>query len=92
MQEMPGAPAGAQEQPQEGGGEAIKGMVLAVDKGLGQLAQVIGQSSPQHGEALGQISEAFRGVIEDMMSGGGQPEAQAPVPAAAGAGDVRQAF
>jgi hypothetical protein len=93
-----GAPMGAPQEgaPAQGGGDpeaTLEGMVSSIDGMIGQLAQLLGQADPALGEAMGQVSQQFRAVIEQVAGAGGQEApAQAPVPAQAGAGEVVPAF
>jgi hypothetical protein len=63
----------------EGGqGEALKQMIVQTAQSIDNIAQVLGQASPEAGQALAQVGEQFRAVIEGMMQGGGQQQQQAP--------------
>lgn len=83
-------PSQGQDQGQGGEPPSIDQMVISLDQGLTQLTQLIGQADPEAGEALAQINEQYRQVIESVIAkaqGGGQAEpqgAQAPVDAQSG--------
>ncbi len=70
---QPGQPqAESQGQPPEGGQDPLTQMATQTDQALSKLAQVIGQKSPEAGQALQQIGEQFRQVMEKLMGGGSQ--------------------
>lgn len=84
---------GAAPAPEGQGGDpeqAVEGMVSSVQSGIEQLAQLIGQADPALGEAMSEVATQFSGIIDQLTGGGAPQEAQAPIPAQAGVGGVRQ--
>jgi len=96
-----GMPAGAEAPmgaPAEGqdAEASLENIVSSIDSMIGQLSQLVAQADPALGQEMGEVGAHFRQVIEKMvgMAGGaeGAVQAQAPVPAQAGAGEVVPAF
>ena len=81
---------GPQDEAAQGGGNGanpLQQMVIETDQALTKLAQVFGQKIPEAGEALAQVNEQFRRIIEGVMaqaSGGGQRRPDATAPSEAG--------
>ena len=81
-------PPAGQAQPAATGGkpDPIKDMVISIDQGITQVANVLGKQSPDLGQALAQLGEQFRQIITSAMTGeqapqrGGKQPAQAGVP------------
>jgi hypothetical protein len=79
------APAEGQGQPAAGGKpDPIKDMVISIDQGITQVANVLGKQSPDLGQALAQLGEQFRQIITSAMSGGQAPQSGGKQPAQAG--------
>lgn len=66
----------SQEQPSglgpEASGDPLADMITQTDQALTQIAQVLGKASPEAAQALMQINEQYRQVIQSVMSGGPQ--------------------
>ncbi len=59
------------------GGDPLTQMITQTDEALTQIAQVLSKASPEAGQALIQINEQFRQVIQQVLSqaeGGGQQQ------------------
>jgi len=74
----PGQPAAA------GKPDPIKDMVISIDQGITQVANVLGKQSPDLGQALAQLGEQFRQIITSAMSGEQAPQSGGKQPAQAG--------
>lgn len=61
---------------QGGGSDQFTQLVSNVTDGLAMLTDVLGSANPEAGSAMDGVSQAFKGVIEKMMSGGAAPAAQ----------------
>jgi len=88
------APGGDQD---AGGPPSIDQMVVSIDQGLTQVAQLIGQANPDAGEQLAALNEQYRQIITTVVEGaggggGGQPADQGQVDANGGAGGVPAQF
>lgn len=78
-------PQGGQPQPPQdqsaAGGSDVGRVIVETDRALSALAQ---SAPPEFADRLGEISQAFRAVVDDMMGameGGGGPQKAGPRPA-----------
>lgn len=79
------APAPEGQPPAEGGGspsEAIIGVATTIDEGLGMLNEVISQLPIDEAQksALADVQSQFQAIMQQIVSGGGQPQAPQTAP------------
>lgn len=56
-------------------------MIVQTDQALSAISQVLAKASPEAAQAMGQLSEQFRKIIQAVMNQGQQQEGQGPQPA-----------
>lgn len=61
---------GAAEPPGDDQGGPMTQMVIQTDRALAAIAQVLAKASPEAAQAMSQISEQFRQVIQGVMNQG----------------------
>jgi hypothetical protein len=71
-QQAPGQP------PSDDASGPLTQMIIQTDQALSAIAQVLSKATPEAGQAMGQISEQFRQIIQAVMSQGGQQGQQQP--------------
>jgi hypothetical protein len=87
-----GGAAPAPAAPQEGGegGGGPQEIIIDIDKRLGALAQAA--SSPEAKAVIEEVRDFFQAKMEELLGGGGKPEAGGPVaPEQGGNANVRPA-
>jgi len=70
--QMPPQQGEAPQAPNEQGGPLTQ-MVIQTDQALTSLAQVMGKSNPEVGQALAQLSEQYREIIMAVLNQGEAP-------------------
>ncbi len=92
-QPMPEDQAAPSSKEQGEGGADPRQLVMQIDDGLQQVTQMLQSVDPQLSEAMSEVNEQFRAIIEASLAGGdGSKAAPQEVPANAGAAEVRQAY